>query len=209
MASRRRRFPATLTHYIADDRRVYFLEQGIFRICLEDFEARQWVSLSTSILPNDFRNHEPDSFLLLEQGDLVSCTGDPDHTVEIWDPNERCYLIRVKVTVSMLGRVRTPTPRLSQGWLTMFPLGNRGGDNLVSQTSTPPFWQQEPVLEWYAGRHYANDLAGNAPRYPLPGQRPPRTPSPDPGPRSSSSGSCIFCRRKRSATDADLQPDTD
>ena len=213
MASRRRRFPATLMHYITDSRRVYFLEQGIFRICLKDFEARQWVPLSNSILPNDFRDHDPDSLLLLEQGDLVSCTGDPDHTMEIWDPAERRYVIRVRVMVSMMGRVRAPTPRLSQGWLTIFPFGNSGGGNLNRLTTSPPFWQPESVLEWYSGRHFANGLAGNRPRNPLPGQRLPRTPSPDPGPRSSSSApctivNCLICRRKRSAAEADIGPDT-
>ena len=199
MASQSARYPAQLAHYIQDGLRIYFFEQGIFRINLREHPFRQWVSLSSSIRPNDYRNHCNDAFLLLEQGDLVATTGDIEHTREVWDSTAERYLIRVKVTVSLMNRVRVPVPGISEGWITLFPEGHSMGGNITHMTRGPSFLQPDSVLEWFAGRYHCPERIGRIPVHAPPGDRVPRTPSPRANPASSSTH-----RHKRRAPEAGM-----
>ena len=199
------RYPAQLAHYIQGGLRVYFFEQGTFRINLREHPFRQWVSLSSSIRPSDYRNHCNDAFLLLEQGDLVTTTGDMEDTRELWDSATERYVIRVKVTVTLLRRVRSPTPGMSEGWITLFPVGHSMGGNITHKAHGPAFTQPDSVLEWFAGRHHLGatwDLNGEPigpfPTGAPPGDRIPRTPSQGPSHATSSTRG-----RKRQASDAD------
>ena len=178
MAAQRVRYPAQLAYYISSGRRVYFLEQGVFRISLYDHPLKQWVSLSSSIRPNDYRNHSSEAFLLLEEGDLVAATGDIEHTREVWDETDQHYLIRVKVTVSLMARVRVPAPGIAEGWITLFPEGHSMGGNITHMTRGPSFLQPDSVLEWFAGRYHCPERIGRIPEHAPPGDRVPRTPSP-------------------------------
>jgi hypothetical protein len=197
MASQSVRYPAQLAYYIDSGRRVYFLEQGIFRINLREHPLRQWVPLSSSIRPNDYRNHCNDAFLLLEEGDLVATTGDIEHTREVWDSTAERYLIRVKVTVSLMNRVRVPVPGIAEGWITLFPEGHSMGGNITHMTLGPAFTQPDTVLEWFAGRHHCAERIGRIPVQAPPGDRVPRTPSQGPSRATSSTHG-----RKRQASEA-------
>ena len=192
------RYPAQLAHYIQDGLRVYFFEQGIFRINLREHPFRQWVSLSSSIRPSDYRNHCNDAFLLLEQGDLVATTGDMEDTREVWDSAAEHYVIRVKVTVSLMKRARSPAPGISEGWITLFPVGHSMGGNITHMSHGPAFTQPDSVLEWFAGRHHHFERIGPFPILAPPGDRIPRTPSQGPSRATSSTRG-----RKRQASDAD------
>ena len=199
MTTQRRRYPAHLSHYVSSGLRVYLLEQGVFKIDLQDYPHKQWVSLSSTIRPNDHRDHSSESFLLLEDGDLVVSTGDIEHTREIWDDTESCYLIRVKVTVSLLNRVRLPAPGISEGWITLFPEGQSTGGMITHVARGPSFVQPDSILQWFAGRHYGWDRIGRLPDYAPPGDRIPRTPSP-----SAAFPPTSTHRRKRPASEAGI-----
>ena len=199
MASQSVRYPVQLAHYIESGLRVYFLEQGIFRINLREHPFRQWVPLSSSIRPNDYRNHCNDAFLLLEQGDLVATTGDMENTREVWDNTAERYLIRVKVTVSLMRRVRSPAPGISEGWITLFPEGHSMGGNITHMTRGPSFLQPDSVLEWFAGRHHCPERIGRVPVHAPPGDRVPRTPSPGANLATSS-----IHRHERQASEAGI-----
>ena len=173
------RYPAQLAHYIQDGLRVYFFEQGIFRINLREHPFRQWVSLSSSIRPSDYRNHGNDAFLLLEEGDLVATTGDMEDTREVWDSTAERYFIRVKVTVSLMKRTRSPAPGISEGWITLFPVGSSMRGNITHMSHGQAFTQPDSVLEWFAGRHHCGERIGLFPHQP-PGNHVPRTPSQGP-----------------------------
>jgi hypothetical protein len=202
MASQSARYPAQLAHYIQDGLRIYFFEQGIFRINLREHPFRQWVSLSSSIRPNDYRNHCNDAFLLLEQGDLVATTGDMENTREVWDNTAERYLIRVKVTVSLMRRVRSPAPGISEGWITLFPEGHSMGGNITHMSHGPAFTQPDSVLEWFAGRHHRGERIGPFPPQAPPGDRVPRTPSQGPSHATSSARGRARGDLKRLASEA-------
>jgi hypothetical protein len=198
MATQRRSSPAYLSHYVSQGLKVYFLEQGVFRIDLQDFPHRQWVPLSSTIHPKDFRDHSSESFLLLEDGDLVVSTGDIEHTREIWAQAES-YLIRVKVKVSLLNRERLPALGITEGWITLFPQGTSTGGMITHVVRGPTFAQPNPVLQWFAGRYHGRAIIGSLPDYVPPGDCIPRTPSPP-----ASFSTPLTRGRKRQAPEAGI-----
>ena len=84
MASQRSIPPAHLAHFVSGGLTVYFLEQGIFRIDLQDFPHRQWVPLSSTIHPNDLLDHS--SWIW----DATACTGSSDPKISKITPNFMC-----------------------------------------------------------------------------------------------------------------------
>jgi hypothetical protein len=135
----------------------------------------------------------------LKEGDLVAATGDIEHTREIWDDTAERYLIRVKVTVSLMSRVRVPAPGIAEGWITLFPEGHSMGGNITHMTRGPSFIQPDTVLEWFAGRYHCLERIGRIPAHAPPGDRVPRTPSPGTNRATSSTH-----RHKRQASEAGI-----
>jgi hypothetical protein len=178
MATPRPSPPAQLTYFVNHGLRCYFLEQGIFRINLQNFPHRQWVPLSSASYPNEHQDHRSEALFLLEDGDLVSSTGDLGHTRELWVQAELLYFIRVKVTVSRLNRERLPLPRITEGWITLYPQGADEGGMITHVARNAPVAQPESVLQWFAKRHHGWAHAGPVPDFVPPGDCIPRTPSP-------------------------------
>jgi hypothetical protein len=80
-------------------------------------------ALSSTAKPNDHLDHKSESFLLLEDGDFVTPTGDLEHTKEVRPPSGDLpfYIIRVEVKVTMLLSERLPTPGITEGWIMLYP----------------------------------------------------------------------------------------
>ena len=176
MAAPRQGPPAQLTYFVNHGLRYYFLEQGTFRIDLRNFPHRQWVPLSSASYPNEHQDHRSDALLLLENGDLVSSTGELRHTKELWVQAELMHLIRVKVTVARLDRHRFPPPRITEGWITLYPQG-ANEDGMITQVArNTPAAQPESVLQWFAKRHHGWAGPGPVPDFVPTGDCIPRTP---------------------------------